>query len=178
MHLTIDSNTELRPLEISDAHEVFNLIDAQRKYLGKWLTFVATTKKASDTEAFVKSVVRKPKECKEHTFTIRYQNKLIGLIGLDPTDIRNGTTEIGYWLSEVYQKQGIVTKSVQRLCEFAFHDLELNKVIIKCAVHNEPSKNIPKRLGFSFDGVQRQTEVGTDNNFNVLEVYSKLKSKE
>jgi len=100
----------------------------------------------------------------------------VGLIGFKDTDRRNRKTEIGYWLSEQYQKQGIVTKAVDKLCEFAFNTLGLNRVQIKCAVGNIPSKNIPKRLGFKLEGIERQGELLTGNVFTDLEIYSKLKS--
>ena len=178
MNFTIDTNLELRILELSDAAAIFNIIDQQRRYLGRWLSFVENTKNIGDTEAFVKSIVSKPKERKEYTFTIRKQDELIGLIGLDPTDTSNKKTEIGYWLSEIHQKQGIVTRSVLKLCEFAFNELELNRISIKCAVDNEPSKNIPIRLGFKFEGIERAAEIDSDNNFRDMEIYSRLKRDE
>lgn len=176
MNLIIDSNIQLRTLELSDTNDIFNTINNQRAYLGKWLAFVQNTKKISDTESFVKSVIEKPKERKEFTFTIRKQDEFIGLIGLDPTDTLNKKTEIGYWISKTHQKNGIVTKSVLRLCDFAFNELALNRVTIKCAEHNEPSKSIPKRLGFKFEGIERDAELDSENNFRSLEIYSKLKS--
>lgn len=109
-------------------------------------------------------------------FTIRKQDKFIGLIGFKDTDRTNKKTEIGYWLSEKYQKQGIITRSVEKLCDFAFNELGLNRVQIRCAVDNQRSKNIPQRLGFKFEGVERDGELLTGNIFTDLEIYSKLRS--
>lgn len=175
MTLKIDSNIELRELELSDSFDIFNTINNQRKYLGEWLPFVEKTKKISDTKAFVKSVTNTLNENKEYTFTIRKQNEFIGLIGLKSIDSLNKKTEIGYWLSKTHQKQGIVTKSVKKLCDFAFNNLELNRISIKCAANNQSSKNIPKRLGFIFEGIERDAELVSENIFRDLEVYSKLK---
>ena len=176
MHLVVDSNITLKEIALSDVIDIFNLIDSQREYLGKWLPFVAKTKDVSYTESYITSVLNAPKDRKEHNFTIRKQDKIIGLIGFKSTSWINKKTEIGYWLSEKYQKQGIVTKSVQKLCAFAFSNLELNRIEIKCAVENYPSKNIPQKLGFIFEGVQREAELVTENVFRDLEVYSKLKN--
>ena len=112
----------------------------------------------------------------EYVFAIRNQNEFIGLIGLKSTDKVNKKTEIGYWLSEKYQKQGIMTKSVSKLCDFAFNELGINRIQIKCAVGNDPSKNIPKRLNFKFEGIERDGELLTGNVYTDLEVYSKLKN--
>jgi ribosomal-protein-serine acetyltransferase len=172
----IDTEIELKQLEQSDTNDIFKTIDNQREYLGKWLPFVEFTKEISDTEKFVDSVINSPKDRFEYVFVIRKQNKFIGLIGFKDTDKLNKKTEIGFWLSKKFQKQGIITKSVEKLCIFAFEKQEINRIQIKCAVGNLPSKNIPKRLGFKFEGIERQGELLTGNIYTNLEIYSKLKS--
>ena len=176
MTIQIDSSLELRQLKLSDSTDIFKTINSQQEYLGKWLPFVAYTQELKDTENFVNSVVNSPKEKFEYTFTIRKQNLFIGLIGLKDSDRINRITEIGYWLSEKFQKQGIVTKSVEKLCDYAFKEQGFNRIEIKCAVENKPSSNIPKKLGFKFEGIERDGELLSENNYTDLEVYSKLKS--
>lgn len=176
MVIKIDSEIELRQLELRDSIDIFEAIDSQRDYLGKWLPFVAFTKEISDTKEFVDSIINAPKEISELVFTIRKQNKFIGLIGFKDTDRSNKKTEIGYWLSEKYQKQGIITRSVEKLCDFAFNKLDINRVQIKCAVGNQSSIKIPQRLSFKFEGIERDGELLTGNIFTDLEIYSKLKS--
>ncbi|MGD8780919.1 MAG: GNAT family protein [Ignavibacteria bacterium] len=176
MIIKIDTEIELKQLEQSDSIDIFRTIDSQREYFGKWLPFVEFTKEISDTEKFVESVVNAPEDRFEYVFAIRKQNKFVGLIGFKDTDKLNKKTEIGYWLSEKYQKQGIITKSVDKLCDFAFNKQGINRIQIKCAVENKPSINIPQKLGFKFEGIERDGELLTGNVFTDLEVYSKLKS--
>ncbi len=166
----------LTQLKSSDAVAIFNTIDSQREYLGKWLPFVEFTKELSDTEGFVNSIANAPQDRFEFVFTIRKSDEFIGLIGFKDTDRVNKKTEIGYWLSEKYQRQGIVTKAVERLCDFAFAELGINRIQIKCAVGNEPSRKIPQRLGFKYEGMERQGELLTGGVYADLEIYSKLKS--
>lgn len=177
MVIKIDDELELKQLKEADAIDIFEAIDSQREYLGKWLPFVVSTQQVSDTELYVLSIVEAPEDKNEYVFTIRKQNKLIGLIGFKETDRLNKKTEIGYWLSKDYQKQGIMTRCVDKLCIFAFNQLGMNRVQIKCAVGNEPSRNIPKRLGFKREGIERDGELLTGNIFTDLEIYSKLKSE-
>lgn len=176
MVIKVDAEIELRQLERTDSEDIYKTIDSQREYLGKWLPFVEFTKKLSDTEKFVDSVVNAPEDRFEHVFAIRKRNKFAGLIGFKDTDKLNKKTEIGYWLSQQYQKQGIITKSVDKLCGFAFNKLGINRIQIKCAVGNKSSINIPKRLGFIFEGIERQGELLTGNIFTDLEIYSRLKN--
>ena len=161
MTITIDSQIELRQLRHSDATDIFNTIDTQRVYLGEWLPFVAFTKELTDTQKFVESVMEAPEERFEYVFTIRKAGEFAGLIGFKDTDRLNRKSELGYWLAEGFQKQGIVTRSVQRLCQFAFEELDLNRIQIKCATGNTASNDIPQRLGFRYEGIERDGELLT-----------------
>lgn len=175
--IIVDNTIILKKLTIEDAPDIFNIIDNQRDYLGKWLPFVPLTKQLSDSEQFVKSVLNTPIERLEFTFAIRKNDQFVGVIGNKNTDKLNKKTEIGYWLSQDVQGQGIITKSVMKLCEFIFHKLNFNRIEIKCAVGNTPSSNIPKKLGFTFEGIERQGEWIKDTIYYDIEVYSKLKSE-
>lgn len=175
MKINVEENIELYPIKKSDAKDIFHTINCQREYLGKWLPFVAWTEKIEDTERFLDSVVNETEESSELVFTIRIQNEFIGIIGLKDIDKLNKKAEIGYWISEKHQKLGIITKSVNKLCDFAFDTLDINRIQIKCATDNNRSKNIPKRLGFKHEGIERDGELLTGNIFTNLDIYSKLK---
>jgi ribosomal-protein-serine acetyltransferase len=175
MEVAIDSSIALKQIDQSDALDIFNTINSQRPYLGKWLPFVAATKELSDTESFIDAVTHAAAEKAEYVFVIRKESVFVGVIGFKSTDLVNKKTEIGYWISEHFQKQGIVTKSVDKLCAFAFNEMDMNRVQIKCAVGNTASIQIPLRLGFTYEGIERQGELLTGNVFADLQVYSKLK---
>ncbi|HBG39835.1 MAG TPA: N-acetyltransferase [Porphyromonadaceae bacterium] len=177
MLLKIDGQISLRQLQLSDAEDIFHTIDSQRPYLGKWLPFVEQTKDLRDSEEFVRACIDKHEERLEYTFTIRKNDVFAGLIGLKDSDSANKKTEIGYWLSEPYQRQGIATQSVRALCDYAFRKLGFNRVQIKCAVGNDQSRSIPQRLGFQLEGIERQGELLSGNVFADIEIYSLLKNE-
>lgn len=172
--IKITEEIKLYPIQLYDAQDVFNTINTQREYLGKWLPFIAFTNEIKDTEEFIKSVINAPEESKELVFVIRFNEEFAGIIGYRGTDLLNKKTEIGYWLSEYFQGKGIVTKSVERLIEYTFNDLGMNRLQIRCAVENEKSKKIPKALGFKFEGIERAGELLSNGTFTDLEVYSLL----
>lgn len=167
---------KLKQIQQCDAQGIFDLIDSQREYLGKWLPFVVSTKTVVDTEAFVNSVLIEDNEINNYVFVIQKVDEIIGLIGLKDINNTNKKAEIGYWLSEQYQGKGIMTQSARCLCRFIFNDLNINRIQIKCATLNFPSKNIPKRLGFQLEGIEREGELLSDSTFTDLEIYSLLKS--
>jgi ribosomal-protein-serine acetyltransferase len=165
----------LKQIEISDAEEIFETVNSQRIYLRKWLPFIDSIKVIKDEEDFINSVNSVSADNREFIFVIHYNQKFAGLIGFKNTDKLNKKTEIGYWLSEPYQKKGIITKSVKALTDFAFNELGLNRIQIKCAAGNTPSSNIPKRLEYHFEGIEREGEFSSDGIFTDVEVYSLLK---
>jgi ribosomal-protein-serine acetyltransferase len=172
--INVSDAIALRQIEINDAEQIFNTIDSQRQYLGKWLPFVEMTRKPEDTLQFIRSVNRD----QELVFVMLFQGEFAGLIGFKNTDLLNRKTEIGYWLSEPFQHKGIVTESVKRLVKFAIENLQLNRVEINCAVGNLPSKKIPQRLSFQIEGIERDGELLIGNKYVDIERYSLCKRRD
>lgn len=84
--IEIDKDIELVQLSLEDASAIFNTIDSERDYLGRWLPFVEYTEQLSDSESFVLSVIDAPENKFEYIFTIRKLGEFIGLIGFKDTD--------------------------------------------------------------------------------------------
>ncbi|WP_430816259.1 GNAT family N-acetyltransferase [Carboxylicivirga sp. RSCT41] len=176
MILEVNQQIKLCEIKMQDAAVIFNTIDQQRDYLGQWLPFIAHTKVQADTENFIKAVSNVPYDQKELIFTIWYNDDFAGLVGFKATDRANSKTEIGYWLSEPFQKKGIVLSCVRYLSEYAFTRLGINRIQIKCASGNKRSKRIPEKLGFIFEGIERAGERVNEHTYFDLEVFSLLRS--
>lgn len=173
--LEINYSTKLKILEMDDTRTIFQAIDQNRVHLRKWLPFVDMTRTEKDSLSFVKSIVDDV-ERRQEVFTILYNNEFCGLLGLKDIDFLNRKTEIGYWLVEKMTGKGIITRCVEKIVEFVFQNLEMNRVQIRCGVGNLKSSAIPKRLGFTFEGVEREGE-RHHLNYIDLEVYSLLKKE-
>jgi len=176
LELNVDSEIVLKEIELFDAEEIFKLIDADRENLRKWLSFVDSTKELFDTEDFIKSILFLPEEIRDIVTVIIYKGQKIGLIGFKLTDFVNKKTEIGYWITKEFENKGIVTKSVIKMIDYAFTTLNLNRIQIKCAIGNEKSSKIPKKLNFKFEGIERSAEL-LNGKFIDAEVYSILKDE-
>ncbi len=174
MQLRVNEDIILRQVQISDAQAIFTAINTERDYLGKWLPFVEYTQRLADSEMFINAILKELDHSENYVFVILYKNNFAGLIGFKGTDSTNKRTEIGYWLKEQFQKKGIITQSLIKLLEFTFGEMEMHRVQIRCSVGNIPSKNIPKRLNFTFEGIERDGELLSNGKYTDLEVYSKL----
>ncbi|MGC3977037.1 MAG: GNAT family protein [Paludibacteraceae bacterium] len=175
--ILIPPSIKLKPITESDALHIFEIIDSEREYFAKWLPFVPFVKSVEDELNYIRSIFATPEDEREIVFCIYYTDIFVGLIGLkfNADNKANQKTEIGYWLSEKHQGKGIITTSVKVLLNLAFSELKLNRVQIRCATGNIGSKNIPKRLGFVLEGIERDGELLANGNFTDLEIYSMLK---
>ena len=174
--LVVNDSIRLEKLRYSHAFQIFQAIETNRKFLSPWLPFVQQTRSQDDTESFIRSILADGDTRGDDVFVIWYKSQFAGLIGLKETDYINQKTEIGYWLIEKMTGLGIATRSVKALIEFLFETMKLNRIQIKCGVGNTKSSAVPKRLGFVFEGTERQGEKH-QKGFIDLEVYSLLKSE-
>jgi ribosomal-protein-serine acetyltransferase len=176
VELKVDSQIVLKEIELSDAEDIFKIIDSDRENLRIWLSFVDSTKEIEDTKDFIRSILFLPGDIRDFVAVIIYNEQKIGLIGFKLTDFVNKKTEIGYWISKEFENKGIVTKSVVKMIDYAFNNLELNRIQIKCGIGNEKSSKIPKKLNFKFEGIERSAEL-LNGKFIDAEVYSILKDE-
>ncbi|MGR3806969.1 GNAT family N-acetyltransferase [Pasteurella testudinis] len=170
--LIVNADIVLRQLQESDAKSVFAAIDQNRVHLGRWLPFVNWTQQVDDSLEFIRSLKKRKAE---QVFKIVYRGEFAGLIGFNALDSGNLKLEIGYWLIERLQKRGIITRSTAVLVDYALTDLQMNRVQINCAVGNVASRNVPQRLGFRLEGIQRDGILLADGAFVDCEIYSMLK---
>ena len=176
MKIVADKEITLQKIRIKSAKEIYTCMDNSREFLRQWLPFVDTTTSWKDTENFIRSVLNRRGAYQHLTFEVRHNDKIVGLIGLKDIDLMNNKAEIGYWLSKDAVGKGIMTRSCIALVNYAFDVLKLNKIWIRCAVENTRSCNIPKQMGFSFEGIERHGEL-LNGKYHDLKVYSLIKKE-
>lgn len=175
MTINIDQNLKLELIHENHAQPIFDLVDANRTHLRKWLPFVDRMQSVEFAANFVKGTMQRNKDGNEYAFVIVHNEKVIGRIGVYKIDTQNKIGEIGYWLAENLQGKGIITKSCKVIIDFSFLDLHLNRIEIKCGTENFKSKTIPEKLNFTQEGIIRQGELLYDK-FIDLNLYSLLKN--
>jgi len=173
-NIKVKNGIYLRRISHEDAEDVFVLIDKNRNHLRKWLPFIDTTISPDNTHAFIAQLHKS--SCREIVFTICFNAQITGLIGFKDIDRANHRVEIGYWISKQNEGNGIVANACSVLIERAFRKMDIHRIQIKCGVGNHRSSNIPKKLGFTFEGIERGGEKHK-NSFLDLEVYSLLKNE-
>ncbi|MHB8578340.1 MAG: GNAT family N-acetyltransferase [Ignavibacteriaceae bacterium] len=172
--IIVDSEITLMDLEMSSSDALYRLINANRSYLGEWLSWVEGTLSVMDTINYIFAMSEHDMYSSRYVMEIWCNNLLAGLIDVHNGDRLNKKAEIGYWLGEEFQGKGVMTRSCRALINYAFTDAGLNRITIKCAEGNKKSQAIPEKLNFSFEGIEKEGQF-LYYKYVDLFVYSMLK---
>ncbi len=154
--LRIDDHLTIHLARPELAVAIFEAIDSQRDYLRKWLPWVDLTQKVEDTEKFIGESMQHNTNGTRLTTFILAGKRLAGSVGVVNFNKENNSCEIGYWLHQTLQGQGIMTKSCHRFIDHLFNTKNLNRIEMKVATSNTKSQAVPLRLGFTKEGKLRQ----------------------
>jgi ribosomal-protein-serine acetyltransferase len=165
---------ELRLLEERHAPEVFALADRDRDFLRPWLPWVDATQTEDDSLAFIRSTLEQFASGDAVTAGMWLEGRFAGVIGTHRINRLYNKVELGYWVGESFQGKGVVTDSCRRMITYLFEERELNRVEIHCAVENEKSIAIPKRLGFKLEGTLRDGDLSC-GRYRDLHVFGMLR---
>ncbi len=157
LELLVNDTTSLRQLQPEHAPALFQLVNLSRKHLRKFLPWVDYNTTEEHSLRFIELMLRKANEQSAVAFGIWHNSELCGVIDLHDWDHALQKAEIGYWLTEAHQGKGIVTGCCKVLIGYAFAALRLNKVEVRFVLQNDKSAQIPIKLGFTKEGVLRQS---------------------
>lgn len=174
--LHIDEGIILKRLQLGSSGVIFKAIDSDREHLRRWLPFVDDTRRAEDTEMFIKSALHTNFPRKDLIYEIWYKHAFTGLIALKEIDGWNKKTELGYWIISKVQGMGIITKSCSALLDISFDQLGMNRVQLKAALGNARSSMVAERLNFRFEGIERAGEQHHGKYLDLM-VYSILRKE-
>lgn len=163
----------LRQLTLGDAEELFAVVEANRAHLRRWLPWLDRNRTLADCRRFLEEIVQQAETNRNIQAAILFDDRLAGVVSLHRIDWQNRKTAIGYWLAENYQGLGLATASCQALVDHTFAALNLHRIVISCAPGNARSRAIPPRLGFAYEGRERDAEWLYDH-FVDHEIYVQL----
>lgn len=172
----VDSEVRLREFTLEDARAVFDAVIANRDHLSPFMHWMTPGYSIDSAKAFIEQSIEKRAARKSLSLGIFRGEQFIGSIGFVYFDWVAGKAEIGYWISADEEGKGIVTASARLLIGFAFRELELNRIEIRCSSENRRSAAIPERLGFTREGLLRMAEF-RNGRLHDFEIYGLLASE-
>ncbi|OWA36117.1 RimJ/RimL family protein N-acetyltransferase [Saccharibacillus sp. O16] len=156
--LPLKESVFLRPLRSGHARELLELIGGSRHTLQPWMPWIEQIQEITDAEEFIATAARLYADNDAVTAGLWERDRLAGVIGFHEINWRSRSTQIGYWLGADFEGRGLMSLASRAFVDYAFLELELNRLEIRCATLNSRSRAVPERLQFLLEGVLRQAE--------------------
>ena len=172
----IDDDVRIRVFSDTDSHAVYGAVVRNYDHLKTFMAWIKPDYSLADAAEFVERSIAERKDKKSLSFGIFRGEALIGSIGFAYFDQDAKVTEIGYWIDAAEEGKGIVSRASKLLIDFAFAELGMNRLQIRCATVNSRSSAIPERFGFKKEGVQRQ-HIIRDGKLYDFAIYGLLASE-
>ena len=154
--LTVDNDLELRLLTPPDAPALFSLTEANRDHLRQFLPWLDHVTVEADSLSFIERCLREFADGHTVATGIWHCQQLVGTLSLQHIEPRPARAQVGYWIAEEAQGQGLVTRGCETLLDYDFQHLDLHRIEILCATCNPKSNAIPQHLGFTHEATLRE----------------------
>ena len=166
--LEAENNIYLTNAKKEDAKSVFDLYQEDMAELKKVFSFVNEDLTLEDEESFFEN------PGKDHPFVIRFNNEICGYAVLYDFKDSNKSVSILYYVNSRFRGNGIASIATTRLLDYAFEDLEANKVDFFINTDNINSLKLVRRLGIRYEGTLLDNDY-SNGEYKDQDLYSILK---
>jgi RimJ/RimL family protein N-acetyltransferase len=146
----------LRPYRIEDADNVFAASIESVDTVGRWMPWCHAEYTKSESIAWIEKSLamwQSGEACEFAAFDAT--NQYIGGAGLNQFDTVNNFANLGYWIRQSRQRQGLAAGVVAILAKFGFKTLGLTRIELVVATENVASRKVAEKTGAQFECVAR-----------------------
>jgi ribosomal-protein-serine acetyltransferase len=174
IRFTLEDWITLRPFIPADDAAVFATVRENLGHLQEYMDWAVPDYSLQSAQEFVERCVAAAEGERNINFGIFRGDKMIGTIGFLNFNENARRIEIGYWIASSEEGKGIITRSCQLLIDHAFNEMRMNRIEIRCAATNVRSAAVAERLGFTKEGILRQSESrhGSLHDFSIFGLLS------
>ncbi|MCM3737045.1 GNAT family N-acetyltransferase [Bacillus cytotoxicus] len=147
-----------------DGKEVYKAINESIEELKPWMPFSQKEQTEQEVEANIRESHVKflAREDLRLLIFLKETGEFIASSGLHRINWDIPKFEIGYWIDSRYSGKGYMTEAVTGIVNFAFQELQANRIEIRCDSKNVKSRAIPERLGFKLEGILENNSKSVD----------------
>ena len=149
---------EMRQFELRDAETIFAVVERNREHLREWLPWVDGTHSPEDVRPFILRAQAQLEAGQGPNAGVWVDGVLAGNVGCHAIHWANRNCSLGYWIDAAQQGKGFITRCCAAMLDYLFDELHLHRVEIQCGTGNTRSCAIPERLGFTREGLLRESE--------------------
>lgn len=154
----------LRPLLPADADAMSAAALESIASVGRWMPWCTADYSPARAAEWIDHCTQARADRSAYEFGIFSADgtEFLGVAGLNQFNRLYNFCNLGYWVRESRQRQGLAATAVLRLAEFGFQELGLTRIEIVIAEGNDHSKAVARKAGAHFEGVARNRLVLAD----------------
>lgn len=164
----------IRPFELSDSKMVQGLAGSEK--VARTTLSIPHPYPKGAAEKWIQATHHAAEKGDSYAFALvkKEEDELIGCMILDISKDHQ-RAELGYWLGHPYWGQGFATEAAQKMVQFGFEDLGLNRIFAIAMTKNSGSYKVMGKIGMKHEGTFPQ-HVRKWGSFEDVEQYGMTKS--
>lgn len=170
--LDLGDGAHLRLIEPRHAPQQYALIEANMDDLRRWFISMQRLHSVERERAYIHRMISAYGDGRAVLAGIYEGDHVRGAISLTIT-ANNRSGQLGYWLDRSARGKGLMSRAARTLTQIGFGIYALNRVYLRAASDNLPSRAVAERLGMRQDAILRQ-EAYLDGRYVDHVVYSIL----
>lgn len=146
----------LRPLTAADTDVFVAAVRESVVSVGRWMDWCHADYSAEEALQWIARCTAMREEGIAFEFGIfSAGGEFLGGAGLNQFDVQNNFCNLGYWVRESRQRQGIASLAAGMLAGYGLDELGLTRIEIVVAEGNEPSAAVARKIGAMYEGRAR-----------------------
>ncbi len=178
----ITMNQQFDNFQVSDfapqqSDAFFQMIDANRPRLEDYFAgTVSHTRTLEDTRSYCQGIAQRINERSYFPFIITPKEKhiFIGLVDVKNIDWRVPKAEIGYFIDQGYEGQGIISKALSAVIPHLIKHYQFKKLLCRANAQNVGSAKVALKNGFELEGTIRNDYRTTSGRIVDLNYYGRV----
>ncbi|WP_035341369.1 MULTISPECIES: GNAT family N-acetyltransferase [Dickeya] len=147
----------IRPFVATDAITLHEAIHESIDSVGRWLPWCAADYDLNTAQGWITHCDQQRHE--GHSFELvmvdRTAGHFLGSVAINAINRAERLGNIGYWIRQSAQQQGLMTEAVREIASFGFGTLGLTRLEIIAAEQNYASRRVAEKVGAQFEGLLR-----------------------
>jgi ribosomal-protein-serine acetyltransferase len=124
--------------------------------VGRWMPWCHSARTMDDGVTWLRDCQANWDSGAAYEFTVfASSGEYLGAAGLNQFNRVHNFANLGYWVRESRQRQGIAVEAATLLADFGFRSVGLSRIEIIVAEENHPSRRVAEKMGAEYEGIAR-----------------------
>jgi RimJ/RimL family protein N-acetyltransferase len=147
----------LRPWQLQDAEPLFDAAQSSLSTVGRWLPWCHASYALEDARAWIACCEHGWSHAEHFAFAVfdDGSGELLGAVGLNQRNLKHRSANLGYWVRQSRQGEGIAARAASLVARFGFERLGLIRIEIVTLPDNGASRRTAEKIGAKLETLAR-----------------------